>query len=85
MATEITTNTAEITEEQAQALRTEIISFQEKSLEYAASIPMLSSHYNRLYQVSKKTLDRLAKKERIAKDREAALQRKQARMKHANA
>lgn len=71
--------TTGLTTEQAQTLLTEIEGFQQKSIEHAASNPFLSGYYSALYRSVKYYQDKLAKKQRIEKDRQAAEQRKAAR------
>lgn len=71
--------TTGLTPEQTQTLITEIEGFQTKSIEYAASNPFLSGYYGSLYKSVKYYQDKLAKKARIEKDRQAAEKRKAAR------
>jgi hypothetical protein len=65
--------------DQIKAIETEINSFGEKAIQYAASDPELSAHYNRLYRASKTFLARSAKMALAAKHREINEKRRQAK------
>jgi hypothetical protein len=68
-----------ITPDQIKAIETEINSFGEKAIQYAASDPELSSHYNRLYRASKMFLAKSAKMALAAKHREINEKRRAAK------
>ena len=63
-----------MTTEQIAAVKTEIETFSQKSIQYATDDPVLSSHYNRLYRASQMLLNKSVKLEQAA-----------ARKKHADA
>ena len=68
-----------MTPEQIKAIETEIDSFGEKAVQYAASDPELSAHYNRLYRASKMFLAKSAKMALAAKHREINEKRRAAK------
>jgi hypothetical protein len=65
--------------DQIKAIETEINSFGEKSVQYAASDPELSAHYNRLYRAAKMFLAKSAKMALAAKHREINEKRRAAK------
>ena len=68
-----------MTPEQIKAIETEINSFGDKAIQYAASDPELSSHYNRLYSASKMFLAKSAKMALSARHREINEKRRAAK------
>ena len=68
-----------MTPEQIKAIEAEINSFGDKAIQYAASDPELSSHYNRLYSASKMFLTKSAKMALSAKHREINEKRRAAK------
>jgi hypothetical protein len=68
-----------MTPDQIKAIEAEITSFGDKAIQYAASDPELSAHYNRLYRASKLFLAKSAKLALNAKHREISEKRKQAK------
>jgi hypothetical protein len=68
-----------MTPDQIKAIETEIDSFGEKAIQYAASDPELSAHYNRLYRASKLFLAKSAKMALAAKHKAINEKRRQAK------
>jgi hypothetical protein len=68
-----------MTPEQIKAIESEIDTFGQKAIQYAASDPGLSAHYNRLYSASKMFLAKSAKMALSAKHREINEKRRTAR------
>ena len=68
-----------MTSEQIKAVETEIDNFGQKAIQYAASDPELSAHYNRLYSASKSFLAKSAKMALAAKHRQVIEARRAAR------
>jgi len=68
-----------MTQEQIKAVESEVDTFGQKAIQYAASDPELSAHYNRLYSASKMFLAKSAKMALSAKHREINEKRRAAR------
>jgi hypothetical protein len=68
-----------MTPEQIKAVETEIDNFGQKAIQYAASDPELSAHYNRLYSASKMFLKKSAKLALAAKHRAITEKRRAAK------
>ena len=68
-----------MTPDQIKAVETEIDNFGQKAIQYAASDPELSAHYNRLYSASKMFLKKSAKIALAAKHREMNEKRRAAK------
>lgn len=68
-----------MTPEQIKTIEAEINSFGEKAIQYAASDPELSAHYNRLYRASKMFLKKSATLALAAKHKEINEKRRAAK------
>jgi hypothetical protein len=68
-----------MTQEQIKAVESEVDTFGQKAIQYAASDPELSAHYNRLYSASKTFLAKSAKLALSAKHRDINEKRRAAR------
>lgn len=68
-----------MTPEQIKAVESEVDTFGQKAIQYAASDPELSAHYNRLYRASKMFLKKSATLTLAAKHKEVNEKRRQAR------
>ncbi len=68
-----------MTQEQIKVVESEVDTFGQKAIQYAASDPELSAHYNRLYSASKMFLAKSAKMALSAKHREINEKRRAAK------
>lgn len=65
-----------MTTEQIAAVKQEIETFSQKSIQFATDDPVLSSHYNRLYRASQLLLNKSVKLEQAAARKKHAEARK---------
>lgn len=68
-----------MTPEQIAAIKQEIESFSQKSIQFATDNPVLSAHYNRLFRASQSFLDKAVKLEQAAARKKHTEARKQAK------
>jgi hypothetical protein len=68
-----------LTQQEIDQVTREIEDFKAKSMQYAASSPFLSAHYDRLYTASKRSLRTFDRAKRSVADKEYRERRKQAR------